>query len=278
MPRALLTGARRNRDTRRETNNRRATRSMTADQPHRTAWIARSQPTPDARGRLFLAGFAGAGASIFLPWIRAFPRGIDVLPIQLPGREERFREPPVTDLETLVETLADELAPLLDRPFALFGHSMGASIVWRLTEVLRARGVGEPVHLFLSGRAPRSGKPGLHLLPSDRFWERIGAFSGTPPEVLNNRELRELVEPILRADFSLIETAAEPSTHVACPMTVIAGRDDHMAPPAALEGWRELADGPFDFVTLPGDHFALQSRARNLIEQVRARLVPHFNL
>src|SRR4051794_21932580 len=91
-------------------------------------WVAHYQPNPHARLRLFCFPYAGGAASIFRNWQQSLPAGVEIFPVQLPGRENRFKQPPFTSLALLVETLAHVLNPYLDLPFAFFGHSMGALI------------------------------------------------------------------------------------------------------------------------------------------------------
>src|SRR5689334_6006959 len=131
----------------------------------RNRWIAFSQPSADARLRLFCLPFAGGGAGIYRSWPEFFPADIDVLPVALPGREMRFAERPFERLSTLIPALAQAMEPLLDRPYALFGYSMGALIAHRLALHLSSRGFGEPAHLLVAAHrapgVPRRG-PDLH--------------------------------------------------------------------------------------------------------------------
>src|SRR6187397_2335302 len=126
--------------------------------------------------RLFCLPHAGAGASVFARWSRALPPAIKVRALQLPGRESRLREPPASGMSPLVGELADTIAPVLDRPFAIFGHSMGALIGFELARELRRRGRPGPRHLLMSGlRAPDrpSRLPPLAALPDAAFLDGV---------------------------------------------------------------------------------------------------------
>src|SRR4051794_20676020 len=114
-------------------------------------WIRFDAPDARAALRLFCFPYAGAGASVYRGWKRRPPASIHVCPIQLPGREERIREPPFTNMDALCAALLPELAPYLDMPVALFGHSMGALIAYQAATRLRNQGC-EPVHLLVSGQ------------------------------------------------------------------------------------------------------------------------------
>jgi surfactin synthase thioesterase subunit len=134
--------------------------------------------------------------------------GVEVCPVQLPGRENRITEPPFTRLSLLVDAMAKNLDPYFDVPFAFFGHSIGAKIAFELVRDLRRKKGVEPVHLFVSGsRPPHIPEPRpLHLLPEHDFVRELRRFSGTPEAVMQSRDLMEMYLPILRADFSIDET------------------------------------------------------------------------
>ena len=159
--------------------------------------------------RLFCFPYAGGGASIYRQWASKLPVWIEVCAFQLPGREIRMREPGHTDLRSAVEEVADTIHSLLDKPFYLFGHSMGSAISFELARLLRRSGLPQPRHLFVSARrAPQLPQPkeDIHVLPEREFLASIKKLGGTPEEVLKNEELMELFLPTLRADFTLLET------------------------------------------------------------------------
>ena len=196
----------------------------------KTPWIAYREPRQAPRLRLFCLPFAGGGASIYRPWRGAVPEDIEICPVQLPGRENRIKEPLFTALSPLVEDLITALLPFLDRPFGFFGHSMGAMIayetVWRLQET---HGLAA-AHLLVSGRRaphiPPKQDAGSHL-SDDEFMEKIGSLNGTPPQVLRNRELMKLLLPVMRADFEVNNIHVPRDRRpVRCPLTVYGGRED----------------------------------------------------
>jgi medium-chain acyl-[acyl-carrier-protein] hydrolase len=193
---------------------------------------------------------------------------VEVCPVQLPGHESRLREPAFDRLGSLVDALVPELLPLLDRPFAFFGHSMGAMIGFETARRLRARKVVGLQHMFVSGRRapqlPPKGERRTYDLPEAEFIEELGRLNGTPREVLEHPELLELVLPILRADFAICQTYAyTPGEPLNIPITALGGLEDQDVSRTSLEGWREQTSGPFTLHMLPGDHFFVHSeRAR----------------
>lgn len=218
-------------------------------------------PTPapvDPRGRLLCVPFAGGGAGIFRSWPAAMPFA-HVVPLQLPGRERRLRERAYTAMGALIDDLAPAVVPLLDRPFAIFGHSMGAAIAFELARRLRDLG-HVPAHLFLSARrAP--GEPPLHpplfALPDARLIAETERLYGPFPDVLKQHpELLAMFLPTLRADYQLLDTwRPADAPPLSCPLTVLGGKDDHAVPPEVLEGWRAQTTGAFRLRILPGGHF-----------------------
>jgi medium-chain acyl-[acyl-carrier-protein] hydrolase len=223
---------------------------------------------------LFCFPYAGGGASIYRDWGRRLPGNIETCPVQLPGRETRFREPAFTRVEPLVEALAQSLRPKLDRPFAFFGHSLGALVAFELSRRLQHCHRLQPIRLFVSGcEAPQTRSPGksLHALPTAEFREELRRLHGTPTAVLENDELMELMLPTLRADFSLWETyvyAASPP--LTCPIIALGGLGDDLVSRKELQAWDELTTGQFRLRMFPGDHFFLNS-AQPLVTRILAQ-------
>lgn len=249
---------------------------MMANHPNPTPWIAYRKPRPRARIRLFCLPYAGGAASVFRGWADQLPEEIDVCPVQLPGREGRIREEPFLDSDEAVAALDEALAEELARgPHALFGHSMGAVLGFELARRRKAKGLPEPVHLFVSGRSaptePDLEEP-IHDLPPDRFRERLRKLNGTPVEVLDHPELMQLVEPLLRSDFQVVETYEyRPGETLTCPITALGGTEDDHVPTDHLDAWSEMTRGAFRKRVLPGDHFFLNGPSRTEILRIIAR-------
>jgi medium-chain acyl-[acyl-carrier-protein] hydrolase len=247
-----------------------------------TAWLQRQSPSPDAALRLFCFPYAGGAANIYRSWSRKLQPSVEVCPVQPPGRGSRLQEPPFTKVSDLVEAAATALRPYFDKPFALFGHSMGAIIAFELARYLRREQGPTPARLFISGRpAPqlnKSERP-IYNLPQSELKEELRRLNGTPPEVLEHPELMELMLPLLRADFSVCDTYVytdEPPLD--CGIVAFGGLRDRGVPREKLEAWREQTDGPFAIRMFPGDHFfihadetlLLRSLARDLQELIDA--------
>jgi medium-chain acyl-[acyl-carrier-protein] hydrolase len=168
----------------------------------------------------------------------------------------------------------------MDRPFALFGHSLGAVLAFELARYLSSAGGPSPSHLIVSGHAAPQipdERPPIYDLPDGGFIEKLREFGGTPEEVLGHRELMELLLPMLRADFQASETYVyRPGRKLACPVTALGGLRDNYVSRADLEAWAEQTSGEFSVGLFPGDHFYLNADEDQLLEVVAARLGRHL--
>lgn len=242
-----------------------------------TVWVKKyTQLDSQAELRLFCLPYAGGSSQIYRDWMNHLSRKIELCPIELPGRGSRLNEAPITDLSTLVQEIALGIHHYLDRPFAFFGHSMGALLSFELTRLLRQQGYPSPAHLFVSGyRAPqlKSDSTLIHNLPEPEFTEEIRQLGGTPEAVLANAELRELVFPALRADFAAIETYRyRPCTSLVCPITVFGGLQDRGVDVADLEAWRQHTTGKFGLQMFSGNHFFLHQVQPSILQAIDRQL------
>ncbi len=221
--------------------------------------ILRLSPNLSAVVRLFCFAHAGSGASTFRPWPAFLSPEVELCAIQLPGHETRYGEPLISNLTTLLPALARDITLFLDRPFAFFGHSMGALIAFELARYLRRAGSPSPAHLFLSAfRAPHLPPPDppVHTLPDAAFVAAIRRLNGLPREIIGDAGMMRVLLPIMRADITLCETYTHlPDAPLACPISVFGGLDDPATAPDALAAWRVHTRHTFRLRLLPGDHF-----------------------
>lgn len=240
-------------------------------------WLISPKVSNQTTLRLFCFPYSGAGASVYYKWAEILPGSIEVCAVQLPGRETRLMEEPYTELAPLVEDMAEVLRPYLDTPFAFFGHSMGALISFELSRHLRRAAGIEPSRLLVSGhQAPQvpDSEPPIHTLPEPQFIEKLRSLDGTPEEVLANAELRELILPILRADFSVCETYAYTASRpLSCPISAFGGLQDQYVPRSTMEAWRELSSGTFSLRMFPGGHFFLKENQNLLLRAIAQDLL-----
>jgi medium-chain acyl-[acyl-carrier-protein] hydrolase len=248
-----------------------------AGEAFRTPWLP-VRPMREPGIRLFCFPHAGAGGLAYREWSRLLPPSIQVLPVLPPGRETRFSEAPYTHIEPYVEDLASALAPELQVPYALFGHSLGALVAFELARRMRASRLAAPVHLFVSGRiAPQltEHRRILHRLPTDDLAREVTALGGIPAQIdLGDHRLGHLLAA-LRADLTVNETYAfrtEPVLDTA--VTALGGTADPRVKDGELAAWRAQTCGPFALRTYRGGHFYLAEHRRDLLSLIMRTLLP----
>jgi len=227
----------------------------------------------DARLRLFCIPHAGGNAFVYRAWPEMLPQTVELVAVELAGRGTRLREPLATDLSAAAASLLPEILSLADRPYALFGHSMGALIAFELALQARAQ-ASFPVCVFLAGCAPppRNAAP-LHLLPEPDFIAALANLNELPSEVIADPEMRRMVISILRADMTMVENYNPvPAARLPCAMTVLGGTADDMASAADLRRWAAHADGPFTIASFDGGHFFVKTSKAEVIACVAATL------
>jgi len=240
------------------------------------SWIACRKPNPHARLRLFCFPYAGTGASIFRTWSDGLPADVEVCPVQLPGRGTRLMEIPFTQFSPLVQATVQALVPLLDMPFALFGHSLGALIGFELARQLRRQSGLQPVRLFVSAdRAPQippRAQP-IHALSDREFLVELRRLHGIPGKVWEEAELMQIMLPVLRADFAVYETyvySTEPP--LSCPISIFGGLQDRRVSRGDLEAWRDQTSVSSSLMMFPGDHFFLNATQPLLLQALSQEL------
>lgn len=243
----------------------------------RSNWILRPRPVENARVRLFCFPYAGVGPSVFRPWVGETPSDCELLFVQTPGREGRWREPALTTIPEIAPAVADALLPHLTEPFAFYGHSLGGLIAFEATRQLRRRGGPLPVQLFVGAhRAPQlpNPHPPMRHLPDGEFIDQVRQrYGGIPQAVLDNPELLELMLPCLRADFHAYETYEHVEDEpLPCALSTFGGERDSYVTASELAGWREQASGRFRLRMTGGNHFFLQTHRALILAGIREDL------
>ena len=213
---------------------------------------------------------------MFRNWSEGLPADVEVCPIQFPGRGTRLMEPPFRCLSHLVEALSEGILSLLDKPFALFGHSLGSLVTFELARHLRAKHQVRPVCMFVSaGRAPQIPHQGMpiHNLPEREFLSEVHSLNGTSAELLNQQELMDIVLPSLRADFALYESYRYlPGPPLNFPISTFGGLSDQKVSRTDLEAWRVQTSESFSIRMFPGDHFFLRTAQPLLLRALSREL------
>lgn len=242
--------------------------------PGDSPWFRNFCPAPEAPVRLVCLPHAGGSAGFYLPVARALSPRVEVLAVQYPGRQDRRQEPAFTDLEVLAERIAEALGPWTDRPYALFGHSMGAIIGFEAARRLQAAGRG-PVELFVSGRrAPLLDRGGdRQPVADDEVIADVRSLNGTGGELLDDEEMLRMILPALRADYGAVrDYRYRPGPALECPVTAFTGDRDPKAHVAEVRAWQQHTRSGFELNVLPGGHFFLVDGQAEVLVTIEERL------
>ncbi|TDP95159.1 thioesterase II family protein [Labedaea rhizosphaerae] len=240
-------------------------------------WFAtRGAAAETAVAQLFCLPFAGGAAAAFRQWSPELPASIELLPVQLPGRERRLAEDP----DFAIADLAEAIVRRADRPFGIYGHSMGGRVAFEVVRELRRTGAPLPVLLAVGGsRAPHlpltGALSGVSALPDDEMFTALTEAGGTPAELLEHRELMTLFAPMIRADFRRLDEYVftdEPPLPV--PIIAFHGTSDDLVEIEDVVAWERHTSAGFTLHEVPGGHFFLREghRAR-LLEPLAKRLL-----
>ncbi len=207
---------------------------------------------------LFCFPHAGGSSYSYLEFQRNMPDFINLFPLDLPGRGRKFSEPLLKDIYEMAAYLFDLIRKDFKEPYAFFGHSMGAWIGYLLVKRIIDESLPLPVHLFFSGREGPSvdyKRYNRHLLPREEFIEVLKKFGGAPSEVIDNKDLMDLFEPVIRADFEAIEKFTyKKSTPFNIPITVMIGLEEDTTYDEAMK-WQDETMTGVELIQFPGNHF-----------------------
>ncbi|MEV8106282.1 thioesterase domain-containing protein [Streptomyces sp. NPDC088135] len=241
-------------------------------------WLRIVKPSANPRTRIVCFPHAGGTAGFYQAWGPLVPDDVELRAVRYPGREDRLVDPLAETMEALVAPTVAECLPLLDRPLALFGHSMGASVAFevarRLYEVHGARIAG----LFVSGR---SG-PGRESTPEQVYStssdaelvEHLKELGGTDAAALDHPDLLELVLPAIRSDYRIVEEYRAGHTGAVLDTPVVAyyGDDDDEVDAGSVAAWASVTRARFTARSFEGGHFYLSDHRAGLLRDVLSRI------
>ncbi|MFE3248350.1 thioesterase II family protein [Streptomyces sp. NPDC059209] len=245
--------------------------------------VTRRRPVDDPTVRLFFFHHAGGSHLLYRGWTRLFPDDWDICLLDAPGRGNAQALPLIGDCAGLVGFLDEALAPLLNRPFAFFGHSVGARVAYALTRRLEETARELPLWLGVSSfRAPQPDSPepplGRSLRSDTALRDWLRNTGGAPDRLLSDDSLWNAFAPVLRSDLGLADTwdRETPSTPLPVPLTVFGGTEDTVVASRQLENWPRLTDDFLGLHTYSGGHFYLNDHreqlAGRITRTVRTRL------
>jgi surfactin synthase thioesterase subunit len=238
-------------------------------------WLPARRRLDAPRVRLLCLPYAGGGATIYHAWSAGLPADIEVRPVQLPARQDRRHETPLTRVDTIVTRLAAAIETLPPAPTAIFGHSFGGLVAYELARRLSGAGT-PPLALVVGARhAPHVAHPAapIHALPQDAFFETLNRRYGTAWTLLRDPELMALALPSLRADFAAYETYEhQPGPRLATPITVLHGLRDGTQTCEQAAAWGDLTSANAALESIDAGHFFVDTHRDWVLTQVRRAL------
>lgn len=230
--------------------------------------------------KVFCLPFAGGNKYSYRTFDQ-YARGlINLIHLEYPGRGMRAQEPLLDNIYDLAEDAFDQIQDQIDGPFALYGHSMGALVGYLVAKKL-VQEDKPPCHLFLTGRRAPSipeDEPAAHLLPKAEFIEKLKEFGGSPPDILNDPDLMEYFEPIIRADFKALDTYKyDQPANLQVPTTVVTGIEEKITYEEAV-AWEKETNAKFTARQFPGNHFFIYGQEMEIIKIMFRTLSTSVNL
>lgn len=246
--------------------------------PLDSPWLMRYGRNPGASVRLFCFHCAGGSASEFRSWPAHLPAKIELVAVQLPGREGRVKDAFIATMGDLAEGVVEAMTPLLDKPYAIFGHSFGALGGFEVIRELRRRRLYQPFLFMPAGRQGphvKENKPPIAWLPEKAFieelWKDYGDHMGP---ILESDELRAAFLPQIQADFALCETYRYcDEQRLDCRIVAFAGVSEKDLETDALNAWSAHTSRSFHPRRFPGDHFFIRQSQGLVLEAIRQEIV-----
>ena len=239
-------------------------------------WMPRLGSRPNAKYRLYCFSHAGGSASLYYSWNNLLPESIEVCPIQLPGREERIDLAPFSDMEQLLDILVSLVIETIDRPYGIYGHSLGASIGFEVARRVKKISGKEPVHLFVGAhRSPCQpySYPSIKYASDPELLEMISIFNGLPKPSALSAEMMTVMLPTIRADLLLCESYRyQQDSTLDYPITVFHGCFDKNVKENELSSWKTQTQGTVEIISLDGEHFFLNSHKHEVLEKIQSAL------
>ncbi len=223
--------------------------------------ILRFGARPAAVGRILGFPYAGASPAWLRTWALETPSTVELLACAYPGRDEA---PPLDRIDRVVPRLVDAMVASkerpLERPFVLYGHSIGAWVAFEVARALRTRGLPGPRALVVSGRQAPSCPPRFSAIgrlgDADFLAAVIERYNAIPQAVLDEPELLAMLLPGLRADLAMGESYRwDDPTPLDLPIFAYGGDQDPFVDEAELAAWRSCSTAPVHVERWAGGHF-----------------------
>ncbi|ELR71345.1 thioesterase [Fulvivirga imtechensis AK7] len=223
---------------------------------------------------MFCLPFAGGNKYSFGEYERFAPEFVEVIPVELPGRGSRADEALLTNIYDLAEDVFFSIKNKLDKPYILYGHSMGGLLAYLTAKLIIKNFSSEPLHMFITGcTAPSTrDKSYLHLLSKEDFIKKLKELGGCPEEILNNGDILDFFEPIIKADFQAVESFEyQQTTPFDIPLTLMFGMSEKVTQ-SEMREWQKETTRSIDIIQMPGDHFFINQFGFQIIKVIARKI------
>ncbi|WP_040496625.1 thioesterase II family protein [Fulvivirga imtechensis] len=224
--------------------------------------------------QMFCLPFAGGNKYSFGEYERFAPEFVEVIPVELPGRGSRADEALLTNIYDLAEDVFFSIKNKLDKPYILYGHSMGGLLAYLTAKLIIKNFSSEPLHMFITGcTAPSTrDKSYLHLLSKEDFIKKLKELGGCPEEILNNGDILDFFEPIIKADFQAVESFEyQQTTPFDIPLTLMFGMSEKVTQ-SEMREWQKETTRSIDIIQMPGDHFFINQFGFQIIKVIARKI------
>jgi len=224
---------------------------------------------------LFCFPFAGGSKYSYGEFNKRCPSNLNIKCFDYPGRGNRSGEPLVSDVHELVEDAFINIKPMVvNNTYAIYGHSMGALVMYLLLHKLADAGYPLPAHVFITGAHGPSAKrkEKKHLMEKKEFIGELKKYGGCPHEFLDNDVLFSFIDSVLRSDFKAVENYIyTPRPQLQVDLTVITGTEEDISKSDILL-WQNESSGQVDFRIMEGRHFFIYEHADEILAIIVQKL------
>lgn len=242
-------------------------------------WFTPADLPPHTRVRLLMLPHAGSGATAYSAWSRLLPVDVGAQTLTLPGRQRRRAEPLPVNWDALLDELCRVVLAIVEdeRPYAMFGHCIGAMLAYRLTVRMEAEGEQAPSLLGMSGWAPKGFfrvPAGYETLTVSEFGEMVKDLGAFPDELWTDPDMLDLILPPVLADFLVAAQYQDDEAVVDCPIVSYSGQSDPLVvEPGAMTSWTERSRRYLGHNEYPGGHFYVSEHATAVASDFARRLL-----
>lgn len=208
--------------------------------------------------KVFCFHHAGGTASVYRKWTLE-KEAVNFICVELPGKGTRRREPFVSNFNDLLPSICECILNVCgDKPFSLFGHSMGAALAFYVANYLQEKYDVVPEKLIAAGRqAPQDEDPSefKSFMDDNCLIQELEKYKATPREILENKELLQFILPEVRKDYKLNESLIYHGEQVRAPIYINSGTEDIGATQEIMKKWQAVTTQKIHEKTFVGDHF-----------------------